>query len=121
VHDCAAESQIDSVKIAENVALEISESDYVAKILRIKDYIAMGESYQVNFTDKIALCKSVSPLGAYLGLSSQQSVAYSAFMNLGDHHVLSFSPELFFRTERSSIVTRPMKGTMPRARAWKWS
>ena len=116
VHDCAAESQIDSVKIAENVALEISESDYVAKILRIKDYIAMGESYQVNFTDKIALCKSVSPLGAYLGLSSQQSVAYSAFMNLGDHHVLSFSPELFFSTERSRIVTRPMKGTMPRGR-----
>ncbi|HWX80937.1 MAG TPA: aminodeoxychorismate synthase component I [Steroidobacteraceae bacterium] len=115
-HDCSREPPIESATIADDIALEISESDYAAKILRIKEYIAMGESYQVNFTDKIALAKSVPPLAAYLGLSSQQSVAYSAFLNLGDHHVLSFSPELFFRTEGSRIVTRPMKGTMPRGR-----
>jgi para-aminobenzoate synthetase/4-amino-4-deoxychorismate lyase len=111
-----SESQSEIVKIADNVALEISESDYLAKILKIKDFLAQGETYQVNFTDNIVLRRSVSPLRAYLGLSGQQSVAYSAFMNLGDHHVLSFSPELFFRTENGRIVTRPMKGTMPRGR-----
>lgn len=109
-------SQSEIAKIADKVALEISESDYLAKILRIKGFLAEGETYQVNFTDTIVLRKSVSPLDAYLGLSRQQSVAYSAFMNLGDHHVLSFSPELFFRTENARIMTRPMKGTMPRGR-----
>jgi para-aminobenzoate synthetase/4-amino-4-deoxychorismate lyase len=113
---CSSESQSEIAEIADNVALEISEGDYLAKILKIKDFLAQGETYQVNFTDNIVLRKSVSPLGAYMGLSRQQSVAYSAFMNLGDHHVLSFSPELFFRTENSRIVTRPMKGTMSRGR-----
>ena len=112
----SSESQSEIAKIADKVALEISESDYLAKILKIKEFLAQGETYQVNFTDNIVLRKSVSPLGAYLGLSRQQSVAYSAFMNLGDHYVLSFSPELFFRTENARIVTRPMKGTMPRGR-----
>jgi para-aminobenzoate synthetase / 4-amino-4-deoxychorismate lyase len=116
LHDCSSEPQSEIAEIADNVALDISESDYLAKILKIKDFLAQGETYQVNFTDNIMLRKSVSPLGAYLGLSRQQSVAYSAFMNLGDHHVLSFSPELFFRTENSRIVTRPMKGTMSRGR-----
>ena len=116
LHECGSESQSGIAKIADNIALEISESDYLAKILKIKDLLAQGETYQVNFTDSIVLRKSVSPLDAYLGLSRQQSVAYSAFMNLGDHHVLSFSPELFFRTENARIVTRPMKGTMPRGR-----
>jgi para-aminobenzoate synthetase / 4-amino-4-deoxychorismate lyase len=112
----SSESQSEIAKIADKITLEISESDYLAKILKIKEFLAQGETYQVNFTDNIVLRKSVSPLGAYLGLSRQQSVAYSAFMNLGDHHVLSFSPELFFRTENARIVTRPMKGTMPRGR-----
>jgi para-aminobenzoate synthetase/4-amino-4-deoxychorismate lyase len=112
----SSESQSEIAKIADKVALEISESDYLAKILKIKEFLAQGETYQVNFTDNIVLRKSVSPLGAYLGLSRQQPVAYSAFMNLGDHYVLSFSPELFFRTENARIVTRPMKGTMPRGR-----
>jgi len=116
VDRCGGESQIEIVRIADEVALEISKSDYIAKILKIKEFIAQGETYQVNFTDNIVLRKSVSPLGAYLGLSRQQSVAYGAFMNLGDHYVLSFSPELFFSTEHGRIVTRPMKGTMPRGR-----
>ncbi len=112
----SSEAQSEIAKVADKVALEISESDYLAKILKIKEFLAQGETYQVNFTDNIVLRKSVSPLNAYLGLSRQQSVAYSAFMNLGDHYVLSFSPELFFRTENARIVTRPMKGTMPRGR-----
>jgi para-aminobenzoate synthetase/4-amino-4-deoxychorismate lyase len=41
-------------------------------------------------------------------------VAYSAFVNVADHHILSLSPELFFRIDAGRIVTRPMKGTMPR-------
>jgi para-aminobenzoate synthetase/4-amino-4-deoxychorismate lyase len=41
-------------------------------------------------------------------------VAYSALLNVAGYHILSLSPELFFRIEGDRIVTRPMKGTMPR-------
>jgi para-aminobenzoate synthetase/4-amino-4-deoxychorismate lyase len=37
-----------------------------------------------------------------------------AFINTGNSHILSLSPELFFRKRGSSIISRPMKGTAKR-------
>jgi para-aminobenzoate synthetase/4-amino-4-deoxychorismate lyase len=96
------------------VALEISKHDYVAAIARIKQHLAAGDTYQVNFTDRLAFKSSRSPAEMFATLSGQQRVAYSAFLNIEGSHVVSLSPELFFKTEGDRIITRPMKGTMPR-------
>lgn len=99
---------------AEKAGLEISEDDYCAKIRQIKEYIRAGETYQVNFADRVKV-KTKVPAGAAFGaLITQQPVAYSALLNVEGHHVLSLSPELFFRIAGGRIVTRPMKGTMHR-------
>ena len=97
-----------------NIALGITHEEYRAKISTIKEYIASGETYQVNFTDAVSFHTQASASSAFQTLSRQQPVAYSAFMNVADHHILSFSPELFFRIDDGRIVTRPMKGTMAR-------
>lgn len=102
------------VRFAEHVDLEISEEDYCAKIQRIKEYIAAGETYQVNFTDRVRVATKVSAAVAFGALLQQQPVAYSAFLNLPGHAILSLSPELFFKVEDGRIITQPMKGTMPR-------
>jgi para-aminobenzoate synthetase/4-amino-4-deoxychorismate lyase len=94
----------------------ISEDEYCARVERIKDYILAGDTYQVNFTDSIDAQTSVSAAAVFATLSLCQPVAYSAFLNVAGHNILSFSPELFFRIEDGRIVTRPMKGTMPRGR-----
>jgi para-aminobenzoate synthetase/4-amino-4-deoxychorismate lyase len=44
----------------------------------------------------------------------RQRVPYGAFIDTGERHVLSFSPELFFRMDGRRITARPMKGTAPR-------
>jgi para-aminobenzoate synthetase/4-amino-4-deoxychorismate lyase len=98
----------------QQVNLAISESDYRAKIQRIKDYISTGDTYQVNFTDRVYLTTQTPADVAFRMLVSQQPVAYSAFLNVCGNHILSLSPELFFKIEEGRIVTRPMKGTMPR-------
>lgn len=103
-----------SGSFADNVALTISEGEYAAKIQRIKEYISSGETYQVNFTDRVTVRAEVDPAAAFSTLLRQQPVTYSAFLNVAGHHILSLSPELFFRIEQGRIVTRPMKGTMPR-------
>ena len=100
--------------IAEHVALEIGKEEYYARILEIKERIASGETYQVNFTDRVLFDPPSSPAATFAALAKQQPVAYSAFINVADHHILSFSPELFFRINNGKIVTRPMKGTMAR-------
>ena len=100
--------------VAGDIALEIDTDEYCAKILEIKERIASGDTYQVNFTDKVSFRPAASPATVFGKLANQQPVAYSAFINVAEHHVLSLSPELFFRMDSGKIVTRPMKGTMPR-------
>jgi para-aminobenzoate synthetase/4-amino-4-deoxychorismate lyase len=96
------------------IALSLTPEDYRCKIEQIKERIAAGATYQVNFTDRIRLRTDVSPAELYLALRRQQPVAYGALVNLAGRSILSLSPELFFRVRDRKIVTRPMKGTWPR-------
>jgi para-aminobenzoate synthetase / 4-amino-4-deoxychorismate lyase len=98
----------------ESAALTISEDEYCKQIAKIKEYIQAGDTYQVNFTDSVSMQTTASPASAFAMLSESQPVSYSAFINTAGHHILSLSPELFFRIESGRITTRPMKGTMPR-------
>lgn len=99
---------------ADTVTLAISEHDYSTKIERIKKYILAGDTYQVNFTNKISVPTELGSDTAFATLLRQQPVSYSAFLNVAGHQILSLSPELFFKIEQGKIITRPMKGTMPR-------
>jgi para-aminobenzoate synthetase/4-amino-4-deoxychorismate lyase len=103
-----------SARFAASIALAISEVDYSEKIERIKEYIRAGETYQVNFTNKVSVPADMDSDVAFATLLRQQPVAYTAFLNVAGHHILSLSPELFFKIEQGRIITRPMKGTMPR-------
>jgi para-aminobenzoate synthetase/4-amino-4-deoxychorismate lyase len=100
--------------VLDHPTLRIPTPDYLAAIAKIKNYIAAGDTYQVNFTDAITFPTTLSPATLFTALSQNQSVAYAAFLNLTSHHILSLSPELFFQTDGHKITTRPMKGTMPR-------
>lgn len=104
----------DTGRIVDRAAFDIAQEEYRACILKIKEYIRAGDTYQVNFTGRVSFQTQTAPSAVYATLSRQQPVAYSAFLNVAGHHILSFSPELFFRVDKGRIVTRPMKGTMPR-------
>ena len=96
----------------------ISEDTYHAAIARVKDYIAAGDTYQVNYTLRMRSAFAGDPLALFTALHRAQRGAYSAYLDLGRHIVCSASPELFFRLSGEEIVTRPMKGTAPRGLSW---
>ncbi len=91
-------------------------ASYKTKIEKIKNYIRKGDTYQVNFTGKLHFNFSGSPFAFYQNLKLKQPVAYSAFLKMDDEHLLSLSPELFFKTSGRSIISKPMKGTIKRGR-----
>jgi para-aminobenzoate synthetase / 4-amino-4-deoxychorismate lyase len=97
-----------------NLRLDISRESYAQKIAAIQEYIRSGDTYQVNFTDTLHFDFSGSPDAMFAALSESQPVPYSAFLHGESWHVLSFSPELFFRVKGQRIVTCPMKGTARR-------
>jgi len=113
-------------ELAANFAL--TEAEYVQRIARIHEWIRAGDIYQLNFTAPFSIEAPGSIVGSiaahYVRLRSRQPVDYGAFLHWQPgQHILSFSPELFFRIYQTSqsggtrhIVTRPMKGTAPRGR-----
>jgi para-aminobenzoate synthetase/4-amino-4-deoxychorismate lyase len=94
----------------------VDRATYDAAIERIRDLIAAGHTYQVNYTIRLRASIHGDARGLYRDLSLAQRGGYAAYLDLGRHRVVSASPELFFRIDGERIHTRPMKGTAPRGR-----
>lgn len=101
------------------LAPTVGDAAFDAAITRIHAAIAAGETYQVNYTVRLAGQAHGTPAALYRRLRARQPVGYGAFIALPPRagrarHVLSLSPELFLRHEAGVLTARPMKGTAPR-------
>ena len=97
-----------------NIAANVDEARFVDAIGRIRDYIAAGDTYQVNYTYRLRFDAFGSIFTLYSRLRARQPVPYGALIGLADGSaVLSFSPELFVRYSDAVLLARPMKGTAP--------
>jgi len=96
------------------IKANVDEAAFVDAIGRIRDYIAAGDTYQVNYTYRLRFDAFGSLFALYARLRARQPVPYGALVSLPDGGaVLSFSPELFVRCDGDVLLARPMKGTAP--------
>lgn len=96
------------------VNANVDEASFTEAIARIRELIAAGDTYQVNYTYRLRF-DAFGPIQAlYARLRARQPVPYGALIALPDGSaVLSLSPELFVRHQAGELITRPMKGTAP--------
>ena len=94
----------------------VSKSEYAAAVARVRELIAAGDTYQVNYTFPLRASFEGDSVAWYGELCKAQTASYSAYLDLGRYAVLSLSPELFFERTGNLITTRPMKGTINRGR-----
>ena len=94
----------------------VDRAAYERAIGRIREHIAAGETYQINYTLRLHSEIHGNERGLYRDLCFAQRGAHAAYLSLGRYRICSASPELFFRVDGSTITTRPMKGTAPRGR-----
>jgi para-aminobenzoate synthetase component 1 len=94
-----------------------TRNDYTAGVNRVKAYIGSGDVYQVNLSQRFICDLKRSPFDVYESLSTVSPAPYSCFFNCDDFHILSSSPEAFLKMNKSSVETRPIKGTRPRGKA----
>ncbi|MBE9556570.1 MAG: aminodeoxychorismate synthase component I [Proteobacteria bacterium] len=92
----------------------VEREQYLDVIGRVKDYIAAGDVYQINFTFHHRFRLTGDPASLYRDLRRRQPVAHGALLQGPDWHLLSLSPELFVEINGGHAVTRPMKGTAQR-------
>ncbi|HZV63457.1 MAG TPA: anthranilate synthase component I family protein, partial [Telluria sp.] len=96
------------------VHANVDEAEFTRALARIHDYIAAGDTYQVNYTYRLRFDAFGSLFALYGRLRARQPVPYGALVALpGGEAVLSLSPELFVRHSGGALIARPMKGTAP--------
>ena len=83
-------------------------------VTTIREAIAAGATYQVNFTFPLHAAAPTDPFAFFCALAGGQRAGGAAYLDLGRFVVASASPELFFAREGERLTTRPMKGTAPR-------
>ena len=88
---------------------------YNAAIEQVKNHIAHGHTYQVNYTMRLQADFDVDPWNFFLHLAQTQN-NHAAYLDTGRYVVASASPELFFKLDGNTITGRPMKGTVKRGR-----
>jgi len=95
---------------------QIDRREYRQAILSIRDFIERGDTYQINFTFPLRGCVVGDSFSCFRAIAESQGAAYSAYLDIGSHRILSFSPELFVERRGNDLMTRPMKGTLARGR-----
>ena len=94
----------------------VDMDEYRSAIQSIKQSIEEGNTYQTNYTIRLNSHFHGDDIAYFEKLKRAQASNYCAYLNTGEHSILSASPELFFRLEKGHITTRPMKGTVKRGK-----
>ncbi len=106
-----------SSKVASNgLKAAMSRADYLQAIARIKGYIASGDVYQVNLTQRFEAPLTCHPFELYQKLRRRSPAPFACYINCDALQVVSSSPERFLRIRNGQVETRPIKGTRPRGK-----
>jgi len=95
---------------------ELDATAHARALARIREYLATGDTYQVNFTYRLRAAFAADPWRYFSQLAARQPSPHGAFVDTGDFAVCCASPEMFFRRDGEDVWSRPMKGTAPRGR-----
>jgi para-aminobenzoate synthetase component 1 len=90
--------------------------EYMQAIEDIRDYIVRGHVYQVNMSQRFETSFNGDPYELFASMFKRNPAPFFAYINAGDHHIVSTSPERFIELRGKRVETRPIKGTRPRGK-----
>jgi len=93
----------------------VSRETYNSAIEQVKNQIADGRTYQVNYTMRLRTDFNADAWNFFLHLAQSQN-NHAAYVDTGRFVIASASPELFFQLEGETVTCRPVKGTTRRGR-----
>lgn len=93
-----------------------SYAAYKTAINRILEYIAAGDIYQVNLSQRFATPFTSNSHEFYLHFRNLSPAPFGAYIETEKHAIMSNSPERYLLIRDDYIETRPIKGTRPRGK-----
>ena len=98
------------------IAANFTRAEYEAGVSRIREYIAAGDVYQVNLSQRFSAPFRGSPLALYRRLRARNPAPFGAYLEFAETAIASISPERFLQLDAGTrlAAARPIKGTRPR-------
>jgi len=97
-----------------NLRSNFTHEEYLDAVGKVRHYIREGDVYQVNLSQRYSFSLDGNPFQLWKSLYDINPASFYAFINAGDHQVLSTSMERFLLRRGRTIETRPIKGTRKR-------
>ncbi|MDJ0841570.1 MAG: anthranilate synthase component I family protein [Acidobacteriota bacterium] len=91
-----------------------SEREYSDKIALVQRDITDGIYYQANLSQRFACAGDEDPFRVYRRLRALNPSPFMGMFRLGDHMVISGSPERLVEKRDNFLSSRPIAGTRPR-------
>lgn len=89
---------------------------YLQNIHHILRHIQRGDIYEMNYCEEVLIENATAhPQSIYEKLTRISPNPFSAFYTHGPHALACASPERFITRSGYSLISQPMKGTMPRS------
>lgn len=89
---------------------------YLKAVQRVREYIAAGDVFQVNISQRFEAELIVPPYELYRRLREINPAPFASYLNFDEVTVVSASPERFLKVDGDWVETRPIKGTRPRGK-----
>jgi len=89
---------------------------YMDAVQRIREYIAQGDVFQVNLSQRMSKRSSADPDALYEWLRLFNPSPYMGYLRSPDFRLVSASPELLVAMRGGRLSTRPIAGTRRRGR-----
>jgi len=90
--------------------------EYIKTVDRVREYIAAGDVFQVNLSQRFEADLKIPPYELYKRLRIVNPAPFASYLNFQGVTIVSASPERFLKVQGDLVETRPIKGTRPRGR-----
>ena len=90
---------------------------YAEMVRRAKEYIAAGDIFQANLSQRIHARFSGDRLALYRALRAINPSPFAFYFDFGRFQLVSCSPERLIKLRGRRVDTRPIAGTRPRGRS----
>jgi anthranilate synthase component 1 len=92
----------------------VTQAEYEASVLRAKEYIAAGDSFQIQVSRRLTKTLNADPFDVYRAVRSVNPSPYMFYLVFGDTKLVGASPEILVTEENGTVTIRPLAGTRPR-------
>jgi anthranilate synthase component 1 len=96
------------------VSCNQTQEEFESNVLRIKEYIAVGDGFQMVPSLRLSTEVNAHPLTVYRALRSINPSPYMFLLRFGDFDLIGASPELLVSLHGNRARVRPIAGTRKR-------